>query len=128
MDTEYIEDVEISGHIIDSLILPKILDGITAAGGSFRIKEISIGHARSDPSFALVQVRAASAERLAHILSQIRDHGAVPTVDQDCRLVPSEIDGAFPDRGWDGVSDEPERACPTMTVGYGVADLSSRHA
>ena len=97
MDTEYIEDVEISGHIIDSLILPKILDGITAAGGSFRIKEISIGHARSDPSFALVQVRAASAERLAHILSQIRDHGAVPTVDQDCRLVPSEIDGAFPE-------------------------------
>ena len=28
------DEVEVSGHIIDSLILPKILDCITSAGGS----------------------------------------------------------------------------------------------
>ena len=61
---ESVEDVQIAGHIIDSLILPKILDLITAGGGSFRIKEFTIGQARSDPSFALVEVRA-PARRLA---------------------------------------------------------------
>ena len=40
--SEVVEDVQIAGHIIDSLILPKILDLITAGGGSFRIKEFTI--------------------------------------------------------------------------------------
>jgi hypothetical protein len=29
----FVEEVEISGHIIDSLILPKVSDTITANGG-----------------------------------------------------------------------------------------------
>ena len=91
------EEVEVRGHIIDSLILPKILDLITGAGGSFRIKKISIGHARHDPSFALVEVRAADEERLRAILAQIADHGAVPTTLQDCTTVEADLDGAFPE-------------------------------
>ena len=43
----HVEEVEIRGHIIDSLILPKVLDLITAGGGSFRIKQIAIGQART---------------------------------------------------------------------------------
>ena len=34
------EDVEIRGHIIDSLILPKVLDLITSRGGTFRIQRM----------------------------------------------------------------------------------------
>jgi lysine-ketoglutarate reductase/saccharopine dehydrogenase-like protein (TIGR00300 family) len=94
---EFVEDVQISGHIIDSLILPKILDLITAAGGAFKIKQITIGQARFDPSFALIEVRAASAQMLSDILAQISDHGAVPTAQQDCQLVPADMDGAFPE-------------------------------
>ena len=94
---EPVEDVEVHGHIIDSLILPKILDLITAGGGSFRIKKISIGQARNDPSDALVEVRAPTAETLQEILAQIADHGAVPTTLQDCRLVAADIAGAFPE-------------------------------
>ena len=94
---KHTEAVEISGHIIDSLILPKILDCITAAGGAFQIQEISIGQARDDPSFARVEVEAPTSERLDEILQTIADHGAVPIVDRDCRMVKSEIDGAFPE-------------------------------
>ncbi len=94
---EFVEEVQLSGHIIDSLILPKILDLITAAGGSFRIKQISIGQARNDPSFALIEVRAESAGRLQEILALISDHGAVPTAQQDCQLVAADIAGAFPE-------------------------------
>jgi lysine-ketoglutarate reductase/saccharopine dehydrogenase-like protein (TIGR00300 family) len=93
----YVEEVQIAGHIIDSLILPKVLDLITTAGGTFRIKRITIGQARSDPSFALIEVGAASARLLADILGQISDHGAVPTAQQDCQLVAADLAGAFPE-------------------------------
>ena len=93
----HVEDVEVSGHIIDSLILPKILDLITGLGGAFLIKRITIGQARHDPSYALVEVRAESDERLGEILAQIADHGATPTALSDCRIVPADIAGAFPE-------------------------------
>lgn len=93
----HLEDVEIRGHIIDSLILPKVLDIITSRGGSFRIKRITIGQARRDPSHALIEVSAATAETLTDILSQIADHGAVPTTAHDCRLAAADMDGAFPE-------------------------------
>jgi lysine-ketoglutarate reductase/saccharopine dehydrogenase-like protein (TIGR00300 family) len=95
--TEHVEEVQVVGHIIDSLILPKILDLITASGGTFRIKKITIGQARSDPSYALIEVEAPTAALLAEILAQISDHGAVPTAQQDCQLVAADMSGAFPE-------------------------------
>ncbi len=93
----YVEDVEVQGHIIDSLILPKVLDLINAQGGSFRIKKITIGHDRRDPSYALVEVQAPTSEALAGILAQIADHGALPTALHDCRLADCDIERTFPE-------------------------------
>lgn len=93
----FFEDVEVHGHIIDSLILPKILDCIMSGGGAFRIKEIKIGQARTDPSRATIEVCAESAERLSYILAQIADHGATPAAVVDCCLTPVDIVGAFPE-------------------------------
>lgn len=97
VDHPAVEEVEVRGHIIDSLILPRILDLITQAGGSFTIKDISIGQGRHDVSLALLQVRAETREKLEEILDQINDHGAVPTTQEDCRLVPSNMKAAFPE-------------------------------
>ena len=91
------EDVEVRGHIIDSLILPKILDIITSGGGSFRIKDISVGQARSDPSHALVEVRANSADQLEELLASIADHGAVRIDEHDCQVAEADIEGTFPE-------------------------------
>ncbi|HEX3870621.1 MAG TPA: hypothetical protein VHV77_09305, partial [Pirellulales bacterium] len=66
-----VEEVEIRGHIIDSLLLPKILDLIAAGGGTFRIKRISIGQSRNDPSYALVEIKARTAAALHAILAQV---------------------------------------------------------
>jgi lysine-ketoglutarate reductase/saccharopine dehydrogenase-like protein (TIGR00300 family) len=93
----HVEDVELRGHIIDSLILPKVLDLITSRGGSFRIKRISIGQARRDPSHALVEISAPTAETLSEILNQVADHGAVPTTAHDCRIAAADMDSAFPE-------------------------------
>src|SRR3954449_7458710 len=81
------EEVELRGHIIDSLILPKILDVITAGGGSFQIKNMTIGHGRTDASYALLEVHGETDEQLSEILAQIVDHGAVPISLNDARLV-----------------------------------------
>ena len=92
-----VEDVEVRGHIIDNHILPRVLDCITQAGGSFRIKNISIGQARNDLSTALLEVRADSRPELDEILATINGHGAIPTNLEDCRLVEADIDSAFPE-------------------------------
>ncbi|MBX9789734.1 MAG: TIGR00300 family protein [Pirellulales bacterium] len=96
-DEPLVEDVEIRGHIIDSLILPKVLDQITSRGGSFRVKDISIGQGRHDPSYALIEVQACDRGQLREILAEIADHGAVPTALHDCRLATADMDGAFPE-------------------------------
>jgi lysine-ketoglutarate reductase/saccharopine dehydrogenase-like protein (TIGR00300 family) len=93
----YVEDVEIVGHIIDSLILPKVLDEIMALGGRFEIREIRVGQRRNDPSYAQLRVIGGTPEHLEQLLTAIGRHGAVPLNQQDCRLVPADMDGAFPE-------------------------------
>jgi lysine-ketoglutarate reductase/saccharopine dehydrogenase-like protein (TIGR00300 family) len=93
----FVEEVEIQGHIIDSLILPKILDEILTHGGSFVLKDIRVGQRQTDASYARIEVRAPTAPMLHDILDTIHDHGAAPTTAQDCTTVPADMDGAFPE-------------------------------
>jgi lysine-ketoglutarate reductase/saccharopine dehydrogenase-like protein (TIGR00300 family) len=95
--TEHVEEVELQGHIIDSLLLPKVLDEILTHGGSYVIKEIRLGQRQVDPSFARLEVRADSSQRLEEILAAIHDHGAMPTTARDCDYERADMDGAFPE-------------------------------
>src|SRR6516162_3644438 len=95
--TEHVEDVELQGHIIDSLLLPKVLDEILTRGGSYVIKEIRLGQRQVDPSFARLEIRAGSAGQLDEILAAIHDHGAMPTTARDCAYERADMDGAFPE-------------------------------
>ena len=56
-----------------------------------------MGHARSDPSFARVEIRAPSPERLDEILKAVISHGAKIIKDADCQLVSADLPGAFPE-------------------------------
>ena len=93
----FVEEVEIQGHIIDSLLLPKVLDEILTHGGSYVIKDFRIGQRQADPSFARIEVRAPSGEALREVLDTIHDHGAIPVADRDCTTVTADMDGAFPE-------------------------------
>jgi lysine-ketoglutarate reductase/saccharopine dehydrogenase-like protein (TIGR00300 family) len=95
--TGFVEEVGIEGHIIDSLILPKILDEILTHGGSYVLKDIRIGQKQADTSRALIEVRAPAMAILQEILDAIHDHGAMPISAQDCTFMPVDMDGAFPD-------------------------------
>jgi lysine-ketoglutarate reductase/saccharopine dehydrogenase-like protein (TIGR00300 family) len=91
------EEVQLQGHIIDSLLLPKVLDVILTHGGTYVIKDIKIGQRGSDPSHTKIEVRAPTPERLHEILGIIHDHGAIPVHPTDCTLVTADVDGAFPE-------------------------------
>ncbi len=92
--------VQISGHIIDSLLLPKVLDLIINLGAEFEILEIQIGHRRADRSYARIQIEAPTPELLGQVLAKIKEHGALPVEaeEQSAQLEAAPADGIFPDR------------------------------
>ena len=90
------ETVELRGHIIDSLILPKVLDAILTSGGEFKIDEIKIGQNRADQSYARVEVSTSSRETLDDLLLRLRQHGAEALEKKEARLAPAPADGVFP--------------------------------
>jgi lysine-ketoglutarate reductase/saccharopine dehydrogenase-like protein (TIGR00300 family) len=91
------ETVLLQGHIIDSLILAKVLDTILMMGGAFDLQDVEIGKTREEPSRARIVVRASSAKLLGEILHAIQPHGASVESERDCRLSPAPADGIFPD-------------------------------
>lgn len=91
------ETVVLRGHIIDSLILAKVLDTILMMGGAFDLSEVRIGTTREEPSSAKILVRASSPELLQDILDAIQPHGASPERLSDCTVEPAPADGVFPD-------------------------------
>jgi len=91
------ETVVLKGHIIDSLILAKVLDTVLMMGGTFDLKEVQIGTTREEPSRAKIVVRATSPGLLAEILQAIQPHGASVDRESDCILQPAPADGLLPE-------------------------------
>jgi lysine-ketoglutarate reductase/saccharopine dehydrogenase-like protein (TIGR00300 family) len=89
------EVVELRGHIIDSLILPRVLDEIVEAGVDYTIAAFEIGKGHDDPSFARIELRA---ERgvLDRLLVRLADLGATQPDTGDARLTAADTDGVFP--------------------------------
>jgi lysine-ketoglutarate reductase/saccharopine dehydrogenase-like protein (TIGR00300 family) len=90
------ETIELRGHIIDSLILPKVLDQILTRGANFKIAEIKIGQNRVDQSFARIEVTADTHEALDELILRLRQHGAEVAKQADVQLATAPSDGVFP--------------------------------
>src|SRR5450432_3498118 len=90
------ETIELRGHIIDSLILPKVLDEIIARGATFKIGEIRIGEHRANQSFARIEVDAPSADALDELVLRLRQHGAEVREKKSVQLATAPADGVFP--------------------------------
>src|SRR5438874_6724546 len=91
------ETIELRGHIIDSLTLPKVLDEILTRGANFKMLEVKIGQGRADQSFARIEVSAATNDALDDLIRRLRQHGAEVEDTGDVQLVPAPADGIFPD-------------------------------
>jgi lysine-ketoglutarate reductase/saccharopine dehydrogenase-like protein (TIGR00300 family) len=91
------ELVEIEGHIIDSLILAKVLDVILDAGADYRIVEFTVGKTNVDPSRMRLEVVAGDEDSLATLLTELQVHGANRVSQVDARITEVATDGVLPE-------------------------------
>jgi hypothetical protein len=80
------QEIKLHGHIIDSLILPKVLDEILSRGGTSRILEIEVGQKRTDQSRARIEVSGPTPEAVDHLVRHLRQHGAELVQESDAKL------------------------------------------
>jgi lysine-ketoglutarate reductase/saccharopine dehydrogenase-like protein (TIGR00300 family) len=90
------ETIELRGHIIDSLILPKVLDQILTHRANFKITEIDIGKKRADQSFARIEVSAETGEALDELILRLRQQGAEVVERANAQVAATPADGVFP--------------------------------
>jgi lysine-ketoglutarate reductase/saccharopine dehydrogenase-like protein (TIGR00300 family) len=90
------ETIELRGHIIDSLILPKVLDQILTHGANFKITEINIGRKRADQSFARIEVSAETSDALDELILRLRQQGAEVMERANAQVASAPADGVFP--------------------------------
>ena len=93
----YKREIELSGHIIDSLTLPKTMDIIMDNGGDFDILEFDIGKRKSDTSHAKIMVSAESPDILNSILDELNFIGVSISEIEEVNLVPSPKDKVAPE-------------------------------
>ena len=89
------EVVEVEGHIIDSLILAKILDVIIDAGADYRILDVDIGRTSVDGSRARLEV-VADDDVLPALIAELHVHGANRVTTEDAVLELADTDGVLP--------------------------------
>ncbi len=91
------EDIRLEGHIIDSLLLPRVLDEILERGGEYQILQFRVGQHKDDPSDAVLRVTATGQADLEKILHSLQRHGAEILQQEDAATEPAPADGVFPD-------------------------------
>jgi len=69
--------IELKGHIIDSLTLPKILDIVVNNGGRCLVEKVDIGLEKNALSYAKIKILTQDEETMAKILANAEKNGAV---------------------------------------------------
>ena len=85
------------GHIIDSLILPQVMDMVMDEGGNFTIEELRVGQHKTDSSYCRMEVAAANPEALDRIVKRAREIGAQVAEELPVEVVEIIQEGVFPE-------------------------------
>lgn len=97
MPHPYSQVIELHGHIIDSYILPTIMDEVMDRGGEFYVQAIEVGRRKEEPSYARIEISAPTPELLTILVDRAQRLGATPTHIERVRLEPAPADGVFPE-------------------------------
>lgn len=95
--TKFLSEIEVRGHLIDSMILTKIFDVIMDLGGEFEVLNMTVGKKKKEPSYAKLQIQGKSQEHLNKILNQVYREGATPTNGKNIVLKVAPKDMVMPD-------------------------------
>lgn len=95
--SKFSREIEVSGHLIDSLILTKIFDTIMDLNGEFQVLKIKIGKKKKDASYARLLVQAKNQKHLDQILEYVYRLGATAKLQQEIKLKKATRNMVMPD-------------------------------
>ncbi|MBI3639609.1 MAG: TIGR00300 family protein [Thaumarchaeota archaeon] len=97
MAKKFEHEIEVKGHLIDSMILTKIFDVIMDLDGEFQVQEFRVGKRKKDESYAKLLVQGKSQKHLDEILESVYRAGATSKIQQEIKLQPAPRDMVMPD-------------------------------
>ena len=97
MIKKFTHEIEVRGHLIDSMILTKIFDVIMDLNGEFQVQEFKVGKQKKDESYAKLLIQGKSKEHLNQILESVYREGATSKIQQEILLKPAQKDMVMPD-------------------------------
>jgi len=95
--SKFSQEIEVSGHLIDSSILTKIFDKIMDLKGEFNVDEINIGVKKKDHSYAKLTITGKNQIHLDEILKTVYREGAVSKVQKEIQLKKAPKNYVMPD-------------------------------
>ena len=97
MTEQYEQEIEVKGHLIDSMILTRIFDKVMDLKGDFQVLEFTVGKRKREPSYARLLVRGKNQQHLYELLESIYREGAQPVSVRPVMLESAVIDMVMPD-------------------------------
>ena len=89
------ETIELSGHIVDSLLLAKVLDVIVDAGVAYELVDVDVGRTNVDPSRARIELEGTQ-DQLDRLIDDLNVHGVNRLAAGITQLVTADVDGVLP--------------------------------
>ena len=91
------QEIEVKGHLIDSMILTNIFDKIMDLKGDFKVIEFNVGRKKTSPSYSRLVISGKDQKHLDEILEAVYREGAQPITTRDVLLEPSPANMVMPD-------------------------------
>ncbi|MBA2531868.1 MAG: TIGR00300 family protein [Nocardioidaceae bacterium] len=91
------ETVEITGHLLDSGVLSRVLEDIREYDGDYVVDRFDVGHDVGDPSYVRITVTAEDDDALQRMLMRLQTKGVNMVDPGEANLAAAEVDGVFPD-------------------------------
>jgi lysine-ketoglutarate reductase/saccharopine dehydrogenase-like protein (TIGR00300 family) len=92
----YEKEIEVRGHLIDSMVLTKIFDKVMDLKGDFEVLEFTIGKMKEDYSYARLLIRGSTSEHLNELLESLYIEGAQPASIEQIVLEPAKKNMVMP--------------------------------
>jgi len=87
----------LEGHIIDSMMLPKLMDLVMDLGGAFDVQELRVGQRKTDHSTCRIEVSAGDPTTLDEIVRHARELGAQVASEQPLTTEQVTTAGVYPE-------------------------------
>lgn len=91
-----VEEIVLEGHVIDSWILPRVLDVIMDLEGDFEFLDFRVGKRKTERSYVRMLIKGRDQDHLNKLLSELREFGASLPQMEALRIEAATADGVLP--------------------------------